>query len=54
MLITTGFTEINRFKHSSQIADWVIHQPFYTRLNKLKKTSPEAFYYWYRTYELLG
>lgn len=54
MLITTGSAEINRFRHPSQIADWIIHQPFYTRLNKLKKTNPEAFYYWYRTYELLG
>jgi len=32
--------------------DWLIEAPFYTRLNRLKKSNPEAFYYWYRVYEL--
>jgi predicted methyltransferase len=32
--------------------NWEIKQPFETKLNKLKKTNIEAFYYWYRIYEL--
>ena len=31
----------------------MIEQPFNTKLNKLKKTNFEAFYYWYETYKLL-
>lgn len=31
----------------------MIEQPFNTKLNKLKKTNFEAFYYWYETYRLL-
>lgn len=40
------------YKEPQQIKDWNIEQPFYTRLNKLKKTNPEAFFYWYKVYEL--
>ena len=35
-----------------QAKDWIIEQPFNTRLNKLKKSNTEAFFYWYKIYEL--
>jgi len=35
-----------------QIKDWTISNPLYNKLNKLKKTNPEAFFYWYKTLSL--
>lgn len=51
-IIQSETKEVHRFKNPSEIANWTIDQTFETRLNKLKKTSPEAFFYWYKTYEL--
>jgi predicted nucleotidyltransferase component of viral defense system len=41
-----------KYKEPLQVKDWIIEQPFFTRLNKLKKSNPEAFFYWYKVYEL--
>jgi hypothetical protein len=35
-----------RFKNPLKIKDWLIEDPEYNKLNKLKKNNPEAFYYW--------
>jgi hypothetical protein len=43
---------LEKYKEPVQIKDWIIEQPFCTRLNKLKKSNPEAFFYWYNIYEL--
>jgi len=43
---------IERFDPSVNMKDWMIKQPFNTRVNKLKKSNPEAFYYWYKMYEM--
>lgn len=32
--------------------DWTIGEPMNTKLNRLKKSNPEAFFYWYKIYEL--
>ncbi|MDR9399332.1 MAG: hypothetical protein RI562_09730, partial [Salibacter sp.] len=48
-LIKNDSKEIHRFSNPEEIAEWEIKQPFETRLNKLKKTNPEAFFYWYHT-----
>jgi predicted nucleotidyltransferase component of viral defense system len=50
--IEKRITVLEKYKDPQQIKDWNIEQPFYTRLNKLKKTNPEAFFYWYKVYEL--
>jgi pyridoxal biosynthesis lyase PdxS len=52
-ILKTETKEIQRFNNPLEIANWTIEQPFETRLNKLKKTSPEAFFYWYRAYEFI-
>jgi predicted nucleotidyltransferase component of viral defense system len=52
ILIRFRTGQFERFKEPQEIKDWIIEQPFFTRLNKLKKTNPEAFYYWYKAYEL--
>jgi len=41
-----------RFDSSVNMKDWLIEQPFNTRVNKLKKSNPEAFFYWYKMYEM--
>lgn len=43
---------IEKFGNPLQIRDWVIREPMNTKLNKLKKSNPAAFYYWYRIFEL--
>jgi 2-polyprenyl-3-methyl-5-hydroxy-6-metoxy-1,4-benzoquinol methylase len=52
-ILQTQTKEIHRFSNPLEIANWTIDQPFETRLNKLKKTSPEAFFYWYKVCELM-
>jgi len=41
--------EIERFKTPLEIKYWMIEDPSYNKLNKLKKTNPEAFFYWYKS-----
>lgn len=50
--IEKKITVLEKYKEPLQVKDWIIEQPFYTRLNKLKKSNPEAFFYWYKVYEL--
>ena len=38
--------ELERFKNPLEIKDWTIEDQTYNKVNKLKKTNPEAFYYW--------
>jgi len=51
-LIETGEKNFVRFENAEQIINWKIEAPLDTRLNKLKKTNPEAFFYWYQVYLL--
>ncbi len=37
------------FSSPNQIKDWLIENPKYNKLNKLKKNNPKAFYYWCQT-----
>ena len=32
--------------------DWLIEDQQYNKLNKLKKSNPEAFYYWFKSFNL--
>ena len=43
---------LERFEPGIDMKDWIIEQPFNTRVNKLKKSDPEAFFYWYKMYEI--
>lgn len=49
-LIQNQFQSFEKFnsKHLTIIKDWVFLQYEYTKLNKLKKTNPEAFFYLYK------
>lgn len=43
---------IARFKNAEQIKDWAIADHTLTKLNKLKKINPEAYYYWHKSIQL--
>ena len=52
MLQKLELPNIERFTNPAQIKDFEITLPGYNKLNKLKKTNPEAFYYFYRAVEI--
>ena len=45
---------INKVAKANQNADKdsTIDNPEYSKLNKLKKSNPEAFFYWYKIFEI--
>jgi len=45
---------ILRFSNKIDMNSWVIEQPHNTKLNKLKKTNQEAFFYWFQYFKLLS
>jgi predicted nucleotidyltransferase component of viral defense system len=45
---------ITRIENGQDLSSWNISNPDYNKLNKLKKTSPEAFFYYFRALELLN
>jgi Nucleotidyl transferase AbiEii toxin, Type IV TA system len=53
-LIRTSGKTINLFTNPMEIKDRNITNQQYNKLNKLRKSNPEAFYYWYRTLTLLN
>ena len=46
-LIATSQATFEKFSNPIQVADAKIEAPHNTRLNKLKKSNPEAFFYWW-------
>lgn len=53
-LLIKGECQIPRFETAATIETWKISNPSYNKLNKIKKTSPEAFYYYFRALENLA
>ncbi len=49
-LIKHDANEIEKFENPLQLKDWTITAPLNTKLNRLKKSNPEAFFYWYKIY----
>lgn len=52
VLIKHDAKTIEKFENPLQIKDWKVEDPLNTKLNKLKKSNPEAFFYWYKIYQL--
>jgi hypothetical protein len=52
VLIKNDATKIEKYENPNQMKEWIIGDTMNTKLNKLKKSNPEAFYYWYKIYEL--
>jgi hypothetical protein len=53
MLIKFKAEKIEKLSDPMEMKDWTISTPLNTKLNRLKKSNPEAFFYWYKTYELI-
>ncbi len=51
-LIKHDAKTIEKYGDPLQMRDWVIAEPMNTKLNRLKKSNPEAFFYWHKIYEL--
>lgn len=43
---------IEKYNNPLQMKDWLIAEPINTKLNRLKKSNLEAFFYWYKIFEL--
>jgi predicted nucleotidyltransferase component of viral defense system len=53
-LIMKNEGTVKHFQPGTDISSWVITNQSYNKLNKLKKTSPESFFYFYRALSILG
>lgn len=51
-LISVESADIERFISDVAVIDKMIEQPHNTKLNKLKKPNPDAFWYWYQATKL--
>ena len=54
ILIKSDKNRIEKYGDPGELTAWTIAAPMNTKLNRLKKSNPEAFYYWYKCSELLG
>jgi hypothetical protein len=54
ILIQKAANEIEKFTDPLMMKDWTISGPMNTKLNKLKKSNPEGFFYWYKIFTLLN
>ena len=52
-VIKFGVKYFSRFSKELDMKDWIITEPMNTKLNKIKKTDPEAFYYLYQMSEIV-
>jgi predicted nucleotidyltransferase component of viral defense system len=51
-IIKNNATKIENFITPDQVKDFDIKDQTINKLNRLKKSNPEAFFYWYKVYEL--
>lgn len=51
-LIRHGAKIIEKYANPQPMKEWMLGEPIDAKLNKLKKSNPEAFFYWYKIYEL--
>ncbi len=54
VLVKFKMTTIQKYSYPQLMSDWLIRTPLNTKLNKLKKSNPEAFFYWYKIFELMN
>lgn len=51
-LIEKNAKIIEKYGNPLQMKDWQINEPMNNKLNKLKKSNPEAFFYWFKIYKI--
>lgn len=52
MLVRTETTTFSRYSGPEEVRELQIQDRSFSKLNKLKRTHPEAFFYWYKALEL--
>lgn len=52
-LLITNKDRLERFSNRLDFSSWEIERPDFNKLNKLKRTNLEAFYYFYKSLEIL-
>jgi predicted nucleotidyltransferase component of viral defense system len=52
VLIRSQKVAIDKYGDPKIMKDWSIGEPLWPKLNRLKKSNPEAFFYWYKIFEL--
>ncbi|MCX6272549.1 MAG: hypothetical protein NTU44_15290 [Bacteroidetes bacterium] len=52
-LIATNQSSFEKFSDPAQVADAKIEAPHNTKLQKLKKSNPESFFYWWKATQLM-
>lgn len=52
-LITKNENHIDRFDPGIDLSSWLVQNHSYSRINRLKKTNPEAFSYYFKAFEKL-
>jgi hypothetical protein len=53
-IIKAKENNILRFTNPGEVKDWNIQNQAFNKLNKLKKSNPEAFFYWFNALTLLN
>jgi predicted nucleotidyltransferase component of viral defense system len=53
-LIKFDKNNIEKYSIKMDMNSWVISAPLNTKLNKLKKSNTEAYFYWFRIFEIFG
>lgn len=51
-LIENNIDKIEKYNNPLQMKNWIISKPINNKLNKLKKSNPEAFFYWFKIFEI--
>jgi len=51
-LIKYSVGSLEKFGNPLEMKEWLIDLPLYCKMNKLKKSNPEAFFYWHKIFEL--
>jgi predicted nucleotidyltransferase component of viral defense system len=51
--IRKAHNSLEKYSDSAQMNDWVITQSLWSRVNRLKRSNPEAYFYWYKMHELI-
>lgn len=51
-LIKYDASKLEKFGNPLEMKEWIIDEPLNNKLNKLKKSNPEAFFYWHKIFEL--
>ena len=52
-LIKYDIKTIEKYSNPLQMKVWLITEPMNTKLNRLKKSNPDAFFYWFKIFEIL-